>query len=83
MKEESLKNRVATVTAAASGIGFAIPKALAEAGATCVLANVDTDAGERARAVLEKLHPGCAIVKTDISRTEEVRELVAGTVAKL
>jgi len=71
-----LKGRVAVVTGAASGIGFAIAKALAQAGANVVLADVDPASGEHARTELEKLGPPCAFVATNVSQAAEVRRLV-------
>lgn len=71
-----MKGRVAVVTGAASGIGFAIAKALAQAGANVVLADVDPASGERARTELEKLGPPCAFVSTNVSQAAEVRRLV-------
>ena len=39
----SLKNKVALVTGAASGIGFATARAYAEAGAAVVLADINSE----------------------------------------
>ncbi len=71
-----MKGKVAIVTGAASGIGFAIATAFAQAGAHCVLADIDPAAGDRARAELEKLGPQCSFVATNISQSAEVRRLV-------
>lgn len=49
----SLEGRVAVISGAASGIGLAVAKRLAEAGAAVVLLDVDEDRGRRA---VEDLH---------------------------
>jgi len=74
-----MKEKVAVVTGAASGIGFAIAKALVQAGAHCVLADVDSAAGDRARTELEKLGPRCAFVVTNVSQAADVRRLIDTT----
>lgn len=70
-----MKEKAAIVTGAASGIGFAIAKALAQAGASVVLADVDPAAGDRARAELEQLGLRCAFVATDVSKAADARRL--------
>ncbi|MFO3881616.1 SDR family NAD(P)-dependent oxidoreductase [Enterobacter hormaechei] len=44
----SLKNKVALVTGAASGIGFATARAYAEAGAAVVLADINSELVDKA-----------------------------------
>ena len=45
----SLKNKVALVTGAASGIGFATARAYAEAGAAVVLADINSELVDKGR----------------------------------
>jgi 3-hydroxybutyrate dehydrogenase len=66
-----LQGRMALVTGAASGIGLAIARALAEAGAQVTLTDVDVAAGERAAREL-----GGRFVGADLTRGEECRRLV-------
>ena len=77
-----MKERVAVVTGAAGGIGYAIAKALVQAGANCVLADIDADAGERAKEKLEKFGPRCAFVTTNIAKAADVRHLIDTAIEK-
>lgn len=52
--ELSLEGRVAVITGASSGIGFAIARAFGEAGARCVLVARDADNLERAAASISR-----------------------------
>jgi NAD(P)-dependent dehydrogenase (short-subunit alcohol dehydrogenase family) len=75
---EILKDKVAIVTGAAKGIGFAIAKKLAESGARVVLADID---GEAARGAAEKL-PNAEGVTCDVTDEAQVKALVADTAAR-
>jgi 3-hydroxybutyrate dehydrogenase len=66
-----MKDRVAIVTGAASGIGLAVSQTLAEAGARVFMADVNSEAGEREAAAL-----GGTFVRTDLTRREQCRQLV-------
>ena len=70
-----LSGRVAIVSGAASGMGKASSLALAEAGATVVLADID-DAGAQATAAeIESLGGNGVPVHCDISSPEEIRAM--------
>ena len=70
---------MAIITGAASGIGYGIARAFAQAGASCVIADLDVEAGERVRVELEGLGPTCVFVATNVSVPAEVRRLVDTT----
>jgi 3-hydroxybutyrate dehydrogenase len=77
-----VQERVAVITGAASGIGYAIAKSFAQAGANCVIADIDPGSGERARIELETLGPACEFVATNVSDPAQVRRLMDTAIDK-
>lgn len=75
-----MKGKVAVITGAASGIGYAIAKSFAEAGANCVIADLDLAACDRVRKEIEALGPTCTVGAIDVSNAVEVRRLVDMTI---
>lgn len=73
----SLNGRVALVTGAASGIGLAVAEALAHAGASVTLADIDE---QRVRVEAERL-PGARFAVVDLSEGSAARRVVAETIA--
>ncbi|WP_404828858.1 SDR family oxidoreductase [Effusibacillus dendaii] len=71
-----LKDKVAIVTGASSGIGEATAIALAEAGAKVVLAARRTD---RLQQLKERIKGDCLLVPTDVSNRSDVENLVKTT----
>jgi NAD(P)-dependent dehydrogenase (short-subunit alcohol dehydrogenase family) len=67
-----LAGKLAIVTGAAMGIGFAAARALAEAGAQVVVADRDLEAGTQAASELDGL-----FVRADVSVDDELRRLFA------
>jgi NAD(P)-dependent dehydrogenase (short-subunit alcohol dehydrogenase family) len=75
---EILENKVAIVTGAAKGIGFAIAQRLSEAGAKVVLADIDAEGVRAAAARLD----GADGVVCDVRDEDQVAKLVADAVAQ-
>ena len=71
----ALKGKVAVVTGAAQGIGLGIAEALAKAGATVVLADLQEDAGRDAAAAIGG---GAEFVRADVADEADVRRLIDG-----
>ena len=76
---ETLRGRVAVVTGAASGIGFALCEQLAGAGMQVVLADIDEDA---VRAAAGRIGGGALAVRADVSRWEDVEALERAAVER-
>lgn len=74
-----LKDRVAVVTGAASGIGFGLASRFAREGAKLVMADVEADALERAADELTRSGADVLAVVTDVSSSAEVEALAAAT----
>ena len=64
----SFKNKVVVVTGAASGIGLAISKRFAEAGAFLGLLDMDADGLEKAKKMIMDQGVQCVSVSCDVSR---------------
>ena len=76
-----LRDRVAVITGAASGIGLAAARRLAAEGARVVVADVSDEAGQDAAQEV-----GGLFVKTDVTSADDVRQLyqtVAGTYGRI
>lgn len=77
-----LSNKIAIVTGAASGIGLAIAKRYAEAGAKVAIADLKLEAAEVAAAGINADHPGAAMaVAMNVTDEEQVNAGVAAVVA--
>lgn len=78
---ETLKDRVAVVTGAASGVGLGIAHALAAAGASVVVSDID---GDGAQKVAEEIRSsgGTAVARrTDVTNVDELKALAVMAMA--
>ena len=71
-----LNNKVAVVTGTASGIGKAIATSFVNSGANVVLSDVNEELGEQVCADLQKINSSVTFVKADVSKEEEVKNVI-------
>lgn len=73
----SLEGRTGVVTGGASGIGLAICRALAGAGAAVVIADLNQEAGERAAGEIVDHGGQASFEQVDVADVKQVRRLMA------
>ena len=71
------EGKVALVTGGSSGIGRATAIALAQAGTSVVIADIDDNGGRQTVALIEQAGGKAAFVHTDVTRREELEQMVA------
>lgn len=76
-----LKEKTAIVTGAARGIGREIALRLAREGANIVIADINSEGGERVAQEIRALGAQALAVQADIGRLEEAERLVGDTLA--
>lgn len=80
----SLRGRVAVITGAAKGIGLAVARRLAEAGADVLLVDVDQQAAEQAASEIAERHGVRALAtQADVAHTDQVEAAADLAVAEL
>jgi 2-hydroxycyclohexanecarboxyl-CoA dehydrogenase len=78
----SLKNQLAVVTGAASGIGASVAGKLAEAGATVIVADIQADKGEARAAELRAAGHAAQFVRVDLTDGAAVDAFAADVQAR-
>lgn len=71
-----LRNRVAVVTGAASGIGLAISRKMAEEGARVVLSDVNSGAADKAASDIRANHRTAKSFSADVTSESDIKNLV-------
>ena len=74
--------KVALVTGGSSGIGRATALAFGREGARVVVANRSVEGGEEVAALIEEAGGEAHFVRTDVTRADQVRDLVAAAVKR-
>lgn len=77
-----LSGRIALVTGARRGIGFAIAEGLASAGAVSVIADIEPETGEEAAGLIRSKGLAAKSIPVDVTRRDSVEELVSRTIAE-
>lgn len=75
-----LKNKVALITGAASGIGLAIAREFAKEGANVVLSDLNKEAAEQAVAELQSQGYNALAVDCDVTKEEDIDRSFAETI---
>jgi 2-deoxy-D-gluconate 3-dehydrogenase len=82
LEKFSLKGRSGIVTGGGSGIGKAIAKGVVQAGAEIVIAGRNRERLEKAAGEIEKFGGPVIALQADVSRMEDIKNLVEQTVKK-
>jgi 3-oxoacyl-[acyl-carrier protein] reductase len=81
-KMMDLSGKVAIVTGAGKGLGWAIAKRLAQDGANLVVAEIDGPSGQEKAAALRQMNREAIPVQTDVSIWADVQSMVKQVMAK-
>jgi NAD(P)-dependent dehydrogenase (short-subunit alcohol dehydrogenase family) len=76
----ALQNKIALVTGAATGIGRATARALAQEQAKVMVSDVNVEAGKETAALIEQDGGTAVFVEADVSNRRDVENLVRATV---
>ncbi len=77
-----LRDRVAIITGAGSGIGYAIAQLFGQEGATVVIAEIDPARGAEAAIALERMGCPAVFIETDVASRASVQAMVDQTLER-
>ena len=77
----SLKGKVALITGGAGWLGTAMSEALAQAGATVVIADIDREALEKVTSVMKEQHMLIIGIDADMMKDKSLRKCIDGVAA--
>lgn len=80
MVQENLKGKVALVTGGTTGIGMAAAKLFLKNDVSVIIAGRRKEQGEVVVKELKEISPDVYFIPTDVSKSEEVKNLIAETV---
>ncbi len=78
----NLNNKVAIITGAGSGLGKAISMSFAKSGASVSLADINEKTLSATEEEINKIHSNVISVKTDVSKENEIKNLISKTAEK-
>lgn len=77
-----LNGKIAIVTGAGQGLGWAIAKRLADDGASLVIADINWEKAQEKSSFLQKIGKKAMAIKVDVSRASEVNNMVSQVLEK-
>jgi|APFre7841882630_1041343.scaffolds.fasta_scaffold15309_2 NAD(P)-dependent dehydrogenase (short-subunit alcohol dehydrogenase family) len=77
-----LKGKVAVVTGGNQGVGRIIVHTLAQEGVKTVIADVNTEGGDKVLKEVKDIGSEAVVIKTDVSKLEDTERLCASTLEK-
>ncbi|MHB1348101.1 MAG: SDR family NAD(P)-dependent oxidoreductase [Candidatus Humimicrobiaceae bacterium] len=75
-----LKDKISLITGAGRGIGRASAMLFAKEGASIVIADIDEEGGQKTRSDIIKGGGKAIFIKTDLSKNEDVKNLIKKTI---
>lgn len=79
----SLAGKNAIVTGGATGIGHSIARRLAEAGASIIIADTDTEAAAKSSQIIKDKGYQAIFIECDVIREEDVKNMVSSAVTQM